>query len=259
MPPPRTHAPNTPAGGVVLLHGLGRTGLSMYPLASACRGAGYATLSPSYGFRTAIPAIIADLQPRIADFARSVDGPLHFITHSLGGLVVRALINADRPAALGRVVMLAPPNAGSELVDTLERLGLDRVVLGPASRYLRTARPASAEARLGSVDFDLGIIAGNRSYDPIIPRLLLPDANDGKVSVAATRIAGMRDHIVLPVQHTMMVANTQVIHQALVYLATGAFARGSTGAASASSSDMASGGGASRARNASTTPGNRAS
>jgi hypothetical protein len=214
-----------PAAGVVLLHGLGRTGLSMRALASACRTAGYATLAPSYGFRTAIPVILADLQPRIRAFADQVDGPLHFVTHSLGGLIVRALINADRPARLGRVVMLAPPNAGSELVDTLERLGLDRIVLGPASRYLRTTRPDTAEARLGAVDFDLGVIAGDRPLDPILPRLLLPGANDGKVSVAATRVDGMRDHIVLPVQHTMMVADRRVIAQTLAYLSTGAFSR----------------------------------
>lgn len=218
-------SPPAPASGVVLLHGLGRTGLSMRALASACRVAGYATLAPSYGFRTAIPAIVADLQPRIQEFAARQDGPLHFITHSLGGLVVRALINAGRPPKLGRVVMLAPPNAGSELVDTLERLGLDRIALGPASRYLRTSRPDSAQARLGAVDFDLGIIAGDKPLDPILPRLLIPGANDGKVSVAATRVDGMRDHIVLPVQHTMMVADRRVIAQTLAYLATGAFSR----------------------------------
>jgi Alpha/beta hydrolase family len=214
-----------PTAGVVLLHGLGRTGLSMRALANACRGAGYATLAPSYGFRAAIPVIIGDLQPRIQAFAQTIDGPLHFITHSLGGLVVRALINADRPARLGRVVMLAPPNSGSELVDTLERLGIDKLVLGPASRYLRTSRPDTAQARLGAIDFDLGIIAGDRPFDPVLPRLLLPGANDGKVSVAATRVDGMRDHIVLPVQHTMMVADRRVIAQTLAYLATGSFSR----------------------------------
>ena len=217
--------PSPPAGGVILLHGLGRTGLSMRRLDAACRHAGFITLAPSYGFRTAVPAIVADLAPRIADFAAIIDGPLHFITHSLGGIVARALLKAHRPANLGRVVMLAPPNAGSELVDTLERLRLDRIVLGPASRYLRTIRPETAEARLGSIDFDLGIIAGDRPLDPILPRLLLPGPNDGKVCVAATRIDGMRDHIVLPVQHTMMVADCRVIDQTLAYLAAGAFTR----------------------------------
>jgi pimeloyl-ACP methyl ester carboxylesterase len=214
-----------PNAGVVLLHGLGRTGLSMRALNNACRAAGYATMAPSYGFRSPIPVIVGDLQKRIHEFAAKRDGPLHFITHSLGGLVARALINADRPARLGRVVMLAPPNSGSELVDTLERLGIDQLILGPASRYLRTSRPDTAQARLGAIDFDLGIIAGDRPFDPILPRLLLPGANDGKVSVAATRVEGMRDHIVLPVQHTMMVADKRVIAQTLAYLATGSFSR----------------------------------
>lgn len=218
-------ASSRPDAGVVLLHGRGRTPLSMQLLALALRRAGYRTLSPYYGLRRAMPDIIDHLAPRIARFAATHDGPLHLVTHSLGGLVARALITADRPATLGRVVMLAPPNGGSELADLVTALGLEAAILGKVGPQLRTRRSAEAERLLGPVDFDLGIIAGNRAYDPLLAARVLPGSNDGKVSVTATRIAGMRDHIVLPVQHTFMLNDARVIAQVLAYLEAGAFAR----------------------------------
>lgn len=220
-----TSDPTPPKGAVVLIHGLGRTGMSMRVIAAALRKAGYPTLSPWYGLRKSMPEIVAYLQPRITAFATAHPGPLHIVTHSLGGLVSRAYINAHRPANLGRVVMLAPPNAGSELADFLFNLGLHSLILGPVGPHLRTGRADEHESELGPVDFDLGVIAGDLPLDPIIAPLLLPGPNDGKVAVEATKIDGMRDHIVLPVQHTFMVQDSRVIEQIKAYLATGAFSR----------------------------------
>jgi len=214
-----------PPGGVVLLHGHGRTGHSMRGLAGALKTAGYATLAPHYPARRPMAAILERLQPRIADFAAENEGPLHLVTHSLGGLAARALLATWRPERLGRVVMLAPPNAGSELADLLFRLRMDRLILGRIGSHLRTGRSTDDEAQLGTVDFDLGVIAGDRALDPIFPRLLLPLPNDGKVAVAATRIAGMRDHIVLPVSHTLMTHDRRVRAQTLAFLSGGAFNR----------------------------------
>lgn len=194
-------------------------------LASALRRAGYATLSPYYGLRRTMPEIVDYLGPRIARFAAAHPGPLHIVTHSLGGLVARALLTAQRPAGLGRVVMLAPPNAGSGLADLVFSLGLDGVILGPVGPHLRTVRDAAEEDMLGKVDFDLGIIAGDRPLDPILAPRFVGGANDGKVAVAATKVDGMADHIVLPVQHTLMVQDARVIAQVLAYLETGAFTR----------------------------------
>ena len=196
----------------------------MRALARAAREAGYATLAPNYGWRgLSLRAIVARIDPLIAEFEQKQDGPIHFVTHSLGGLVVRALLAARRPERLGRVVMLAPPNSGSELADLLYRLGLDKFILGPVGPHLRTGRRAEDEELLGTVDFDCGIIAADQPIDPILPRLLLPRPNDGKVTVAATRVAGMRDHIVLPVSHTLMVYDRRVVAQVMAYLETGAF------------------------------------
>ncbi len=212
-------------GGVLLLHGHGRTGHSMRGLAGALKKAGYATLAPHYPARRPMSAIVAHLHPHIAAFEATFDGPLHMVTHSLGGLVARALFAMRRSERAGRVVMLAPPNAGSELADLLFRLRMDRLVLGPIGSQLRTGRSVDDEALLGGVEFDLGIIAGDRALDPIFPKLLLPLPNDGKVSVEATRIAGMRDHIVLPVSHTLMPLDRRVRAQILAFLESGAFNR----------------------------------
>lgn len=221
------HAPDSPleTGGVVLLHGMGRTGISMRAIAAAFRRAGIPTLSPWYGLRRSMPQIIDYLHPRIETFAAAHPGPIHFVTHSLGGLVARAYITAHRPAALGRVVMLAPPNAGSELADFVFGLGLDTLIFGPVGPHLRTIRPDEHETQLGCVDFDLGVIAGDRPLDPILAPLFFKAPNDGKVAVEATKIDGMADHIVLPVQHTFMVQDAAVIAQIRAYLATGAFVR----------------------------------
>jgi hypothetical protein len=159
MPPPSPPA-GAPAGIVVLLHGLGRTGLSMYPIARALRRAGYPTLSPWYGHGRSMAGIVAHLAPRIDRFAAAHPGPLHIVTHSLGGLVARAFITANRPAMLGRVVTLSPPNAGSALADFATRIGLGSLILGRVGAHLHTRRTAAVAAELGPVDFDLGIIAG---------------------------------------------------------------------------------------------------
>jgi len=137
---------------------------------------------------------------------------------------VRNLLTSRRPERLGRVVMLAPPNCGSELADLVTLLGLQKPILGQVGSHLRTRRTPDIERALGPVDYDLGIIAGDRPFDPILTRLL-PRPNDGKVTVAATKVEGMRDHIVLPVSHTLMVMHPQVAAQTLAYLEKGRFER----------------------------------
>jgi pimeloyl-ACP methyl ester carboxylesterase len=211
-------------GGVLLLHGHGRFGASMVLLARAARKAGFITFSPSYPYRRPLTDIVERLVPQVRDFETRIGGPLHIITHSLGGLVARALIAKHRPQRLGRVVMLAPPNAGSELADLLFRLRLNSVVLGGSGAHLRTNRTELDHAILGSIDYPAGVIAGDRPLLPL-PFKLLPRPHDGKVSLAATRVKGVTDHLRLPVTHTLMVYDSRVIVAALSFLNDGAFAR----------------------------------
>ena len=210
--------------GVILLHGLGRSGGSMHWLGRALAKHGYAVHVLNYsGRRRSLDVVIGDLEPGIAAFAKSVEGPVHFVTHSLGGLVVRAFLCRHKPDNLGRVVMLAPPNSGSEWADILVKARLDRPFLGHMGEHLVTGRSPKAEALLGHPDYPVGIIAGNRAVDPIFPRLLMPRPNDGKVTVNATRLAGATDHITLPVTHTFMVLNARVHTQVHLFLSQGRF------------------------------------
>jgi hypothetical protein len=142
----------------------------------------------------------------------------------MGGLVARGLIHADRPARLGRVVQLGTPNHGSAITDIMVRLHLDGLVIGSAVPLLSAHRSAHLLALLGQVDYPLGVIAGNFWLDAGTG-FLLPRPNDGKVTIESTKVAGMTDHVILPVGHTIMPWKPQVIRQTIAFLRDGAFSR----------------------------------
>jgi pimeloyl-ACP methyl ester carboxylesterase len=119
--------------GVVLLHGIARSSASLKRLERALRATGFATLNVDYASRSKpIAALADDIHPAIARFAER-ETPLHFVSHSMGGLVARAYIAKYRPARLAGVVMLGTPNSGSELADLLSGYRLYRTFYGPAS------------------------------------------------------------------------------------------------------------------------------
>ncbi|GLS42067.1 esterase/lipase family protein [Methylobacterium brachythecii] len=210
--------------GVVLLHGTARTAASMRKLERAFATAGYATLNIDYPARRAALGTIAGLvRPEIEAFSARV-GQLHVVTHSMGGLVARALITRHRPVRLGRVVMLAPPNGGSEVADALHRLRLYRSFFGPAGAQLVTRQSEGLVRLLGPVDYPLGVIAADRSLYPLESWLLLPGPNDGRVTVARTRVPGMSAHLTLHTTHVSMMWNRRVIREALHFVREGRFA-----------------------------------
>ncbi len=146
----------------------------------------------------------------------------------MGGLVIRAYLKRHRPSRLGRVVMLGTPNQGSEIADMLKNFAPYRWLYGPAGQQLITEQTSVRDLFI-PVDYDLGIIAGNRPFDLfcswVIGRGKTDKANDGKVSVASTRLDGMSDHIVLPTNHTVMPADAAVMRQAVHFLHNGRFDR----------------------------------
>lgn len=152
---------------------------------------------------------------------------IHFVTHSMGGILVRQYLEGHDIDRLGRVVMLGPPNQGSEVVDRYARLPGFEWFSGPAGLQLGTGE-ASLPRSLGPAHFDLGIIAGNHTVNPILSQSL-PGKDDGKVSVDATRVEGMNDHLEMPVTHVFMMRDKDVIRQVLHYLANGHFEHAESG------------------------------
>jgi triacylglycerol lipase len=214
-------APLPAAAGVgctVLLHGLARSDRSMAPIEAALRFRGHLVVNAGYASTSATVGALAEttLTPAIA---RCGGQNVNVITHSMGGILVRQWVKVHGAGALGRVVMLGPPNQGSEIVDRFSGLALFQAINGPAGGELGTR---GLPPTLGPVTFELGVIAGNRSLNPAFSRLI-PGADDGKVSVASTRVAGMAAHLTLPVTHTLMMFDARVMAQTLRFLDTGAF------------------------------------
>jgi pimeloyl-ACP methyl ester carboxylesterase len=206
--------------GVVLLHGIARASASLRCLERALQAAGFATLNIDYASRTRPIADLADdIHPDIAGFADR-DAPLHFVAHSMGGLLTRAYIAKHRPDRLGGVVMLGTPNGGSEIADLLSGSRLYRAFYGPAGLELTTARRPNA---LPAVNYPVGVIAGNRFIDPVAGLFVLPKPNDGRVSVASAMLAGMADHIVVKASHTGLPRNGVAIEQTIAFLHEGRF------------------------------------
>lgn len=207
---------------VVLLHGLARISNSMAELETKLSRSGFHVANINYpSIRHDIAVLSDDAVSRgISECATFSPERIHFVTHSLGGILVRYYLTENDLDLLGRVVMLGPPNQGSEVVDRLSPLpgfGL----LGPAGRVLGTEEE-SVLKELGPVEFELGIVAGATNINPL-GFLFLDGPHDSLVSVESTKVEGMDAHIVLPVTHTFMMRNNEVIDHTIHFLKTGQF------------------------------------
>ncbi|MDJ0927753.1 MAG: alpha/beta fold hydrolase [Gammaproteobacteria bacterium] len=218
---------NTGADKVVLLHGLGRTETAMLLLESALTEAGFDVHSFGYPSTEQPPAVLLELvSEQIDSCCRDSDHTVHFVGHSLGGLLIRAYLANGKPDNLGRVVLLGTPNKGSELADEKpdEPIGNSIVELaGPTAQALRTG-PDGFAASLPPPNYPVGVIAGTR--DNPVSNEWLPVPNDGMVSVDSARLDGMTDFIAVNVSHYELRSNLDVAAQVIEFLLRGKFEHG---------------------------------
>ena len=208
---------------VVLLHGLARSDSSMKKLDIELQKEGFETINVDYPSRDYTIEELAEIAITPALEQCSSHEEINFVTHSLGGILVRQYLSNHAIPKLGRVVMLGPPNKGSEVVDKLKNTPGFHFINGDAGIQLGTGE-MSVPNKLGPAEFDVGIIAGTESINLILS-LIIPSTDDGKVSVERTKLEGMNDHIEVKTTHPFMMKNKKVIAQVIHYLKNGKFER----------------------------------
>lgn len=224
----RNHpVPKQAAGDpVVLLHGLTLNALSLKKLATGLKEAGYRTCRINYPSRDypIDSLVVRFIRPRVAKCFPGESRPLNFVTHSMGGILLRKLATLPGSLPVGRVVMIAPPNHGSEVVDHLGDSKAFGLVNGPAGRELGTDSNSVPNQlnRLGPPAFEFGVIAANESLDPIFSGWI-PGPDDGKVSVESTKLPRMKDFTEVESSHTLVLMKDETVRQVLAFLRDGRF------------------------------------
>lgn len=214
------------ADTVVLIHGLLRTPRSMWAVAAWLKRKGYRVLLVGYPSRK-VPiseAVAQHIQPRLAKLAETLEAgtQVHFVTHSLGGIVFRAWAAQRDPAfPLGRSVLLAPPNRGSEIIDDVRRLGWARWVVGPVSAELGTDADSTPNS-LGPLPPNTGVIMGNRGRISLFQHLVGRES-DGIVTIDSARGEGAAGFTLLPTDHTFIVLQPVVLRAVHRFLRNGSF------------------------------------
>jgi triacylglycerol lipase len=209
--------------GVILLHGLCRSDKSMQKMEGRLTDAGFIVLNVDYPSRTAPIETLSEaaIGEALQDARLEQCEKIHFVTHSLGGILVRSYFKRHEDVRLGRVVMLGPPNQGSEVVDIIGSWWPVKQLHGPAGNELGTDNE-SVPYTLSEVDFELGVIAGDRSIN-WINSIMIDGPDDGKVSVERTKVDGMKEHNVVHTTHPFLMTNDAVIEKTIRFLTTGSF------------------------------------
>ena len=210
---------------VILLHGLNRTYRSFSKMESVLKNEGYDVINIDYPSNQYTIEVLVEefITPIINKYQNQPNTKIHFVTHSMGAILLRYYLQHHKLDNIGNVVMLAPPNQGSEVVDKLNKVIGFKLINGPAGLQLGT-KNSSMPIQLEDVDYPVGVIAGNRSMNPILS-CLIPGKNDGKVSLKRTKVNGMKDHLVMPYTHTMIMWHRSVIRQTQYFIKNSQFNR----------------------------------
>ncbi|MFK5954565.1 MAG: alpha/beta hydrolase [Desulfobacterium sp.] len=208
---------------VVLLHGLARSSSSMNKLQKVLQDEGFNTCNIDYPSRKYhIEFLVHEyILPQIKECVGDLNSEISFVSHSMGGIIVRYLAEKKLISHMGRVVMLSPPNQGSEIVDRIGKTKIFQIINGPVGAELGTDSK-SMPLRLGAATFEVGIITGSRSINPILS-LLIEGKDDGKVSIERAKLQGMKDFIILPSAHPFIMKNRIAIEQTIHFLNYGNF------------------------------------
>ena len=214
---------------VVLLHGLVRTSNSMNKMQQSLEAAGYKVRNWSYPSRELLIEMLAEnaIRDAVESCRESSIERVSFVTHSTGGILVRYYLATNAIDDLGRVVMISPPNQGSELVDKLSNWPGFELINGPAGYQLGTDEN-SVPLQLGLVNFEAAVITGNKTTN-LLFSVLIPGEDDGKVSVESARLEGMADFLVVPEAHSFIMRDDEVIEQMIHFLDYGYFERDDRG------------------------------
>ena len=207
---------------VVLLHGLHRSSLSMKKLEKGLQQAGYRTININYpSTNKTISELVDFIHPKIEGIKMYDPKAIHFVGHSMGNLLIRGYINKYRPKRVGKVVMLAPPNQGSEIADHLQDKKFYQWIFGPSLQELGTDQQ-KISMLLGEINYPVGIIAGDRSINPLFSKYL-EKPHDGTVSYKRTSLPEQTDQIILHVSHSLIMFNKQAIQQTIYFLKNNKF------------------------------------
>ncbi len=208
---------------VILLHGLAKTENSMLKLELYLMNHGFHVVNTGYPSRKKNIQTLSEetISGAIIECADMKANKVHFVTHSMGGILVRYYLEANKINDLGRVVMLSPPNQGSEAVDKLKDLSLFKWISGPAGRQLGTEKECLPN-KIGPPDYEVGIITGDKTINPILS-LLIPGEDDGKVSVERAKLIGMKDFLVVHKAHPFIMKDKDIMSQIVYFIENGVF------------------------------------
>ncbi len=219
---PMVEASNTSAECVVILHGMGRTAYSMRSMEKYLKEHGYYTINRGYPSTSEkIEDISKNVIPKYVEECKTKGTKVHFVTHSLGGIVTRYYLQSNSLPAGSRVVMLSPPNKGSEVSDKFRNTSWYQWMTGLPGQQLTTDAD-SIPNQLKPIPYDVGVITGRKTLEPWFSRLI-PGEDDGKVSVERARLDEMKDFLIVDHAHTFIMKSKEVKKEVLNFLRHGHF------------------------------------